>query len=115
MRAPTSGLLLQPQGPLISFVVPHLRDFRGQVASDLQLRWYLVMPRRGGHKSSRVLAAKLTATLSGSVAQAQELKLTALGRTDLRRVSRVVVSAIGTFTPAGGTATAVTKTFVLKR
>ncbi len=93
----------------------HEFTFAAPSAGELDLRWYLVMPSPRGHKSARILAGKFRATLISPAGRPQELKLTASGRSDLHDASRVVVSAIGTFTPDGGTATTVTKTFILKR
>lgn len=92
-----------------------VRRARERASGDL-----LVLPAEGAHiakksKPQPVLVATATASASGAGTVTPVLKLTSKGKKLLAHASSIRLTALGTFTPSGGAAIAVQKTFTLKR
>ena len=92
--------------------------FTAPSAGHLVISWYMVP--KGAHvtkakKPKPVLVATLSVVFYNTDRRRIKIALTARGRTLLKRVKHVTLTAKGTFTPAGEAATSTTKTFTLKQ
>lgn len=101
------GAILKGGGLTLNFDAPG--------AGKLLMQWFYVP--KGAHVTAAkpVLVASGSNTFASAGAGHIKLKLTPAGRKLLKKAKRIKLTAKGTFTPAGGTATSAKKALSLRR
>jgi hypothetical protein len=106
-KAAKIGHLLRDRGYTFSFTAPS--------AGRLVIGWYLVPKGAQLAKAKKpLLAASASVVFDKAQKATIKVSLTGKGRKLLKNAKRVKLTARATFTPAGGTATSLTKTITLK-